>query len=72
MDEFQNIKYLVKDARHRVVDTASFHLCNVQKQAKEIHSVQSQNSNPLGRGHGEGYEGFGNILFLHLDGVTWV
>lgn len=42
MDEFQNIKYLVKDARHRVVDTASFHLCNVQKQAKEIQCSMSE------------------------------
>lgn len=45
VDAFQNIKCLLKDASHRLVPIALFHLYNVQKQAKVIHCVHSQNSN---------------------------
>lgn len=45
VDVFQNIKCLLKDARNRLVHIALCHLYNVQKQAKVIHCVRSQNSN---------------------------
>jgi hypothetical protein len=47
VNEFDNIKCVVKNARHNPVRTALFYFCNVLKQAKVLCSVQNQNANPV-------------------------